>query len=295
VVKGDRARRAVITFVDDDANTVDVIYPRPGGGEDEEEGVAAKFVHQLLPFETDVAARAAEPAAFAESLFRAAAAAKEQGNQLFKLKDFEAAQERYTAVADAFCTRPLSSGQQVLLVAKSEGKSELKCLTLMSYDAEGECELSNGDTVEAASVMPVFQELLPLQTSVFMNRARCRQNLGLHQGAAHDLTVVLGLWASADKRMLESDPEMKEASAKGLYTAEYLRGRSRLALGFAKAAADDVKAALARAPPPATVKQLRELKVEVQAAQEKYRQTNGPLVKELAKLVISLRGGPKIS
>ncbi|CAK0833477.1 unnamed protein product [Prorocentrum cordatum] len=265
VVKGDRARRAVITFVDDDANTVDVIYPRPGGGEDEEEGVAAKFVHQLLPFETDVAARAAEPAAFAESLFRAAAAAKEQGNQLFKLKDFEAAQERYTAVADAFCTRPLSSGQQVLLVAKSEGKSELKCLTLMSYDAEGECELSNGDTVEAASVMPVFQELLPLQTSVFMNRARCRQNLGLHQGAAHDLTVVLGLWASADKRMLESDPEMKEASAKGLYTAEYLRGRSRLALGFAKAAADDVKAALARAPPPATVKQLRELKVEVQA------------------------------
>lgn len=45
----------------------------------------------------------------------------------------------------------------------------------------------------------------------------------------------------------------------------------------------------------AEVKQLKQLKVEVQAAQEKQRQLNGPLGKELAKLVISLRGGPEIS
>jgi hypothetical protein len=35
--------------------------------------------------------------------------------------------------------------------------------------------------------------------------------------------------------------------------------------------------------------------LKVQAAQEKQRQINGPLAKELAKLVISLRGGPQIS
>jgi len=66
-------------------------------------------------------------------------------------------------------------------------------------------------------------------------------------------------------------------------------------LGLLKQAAADVRDALGRSPPAATVKQLRELKAEVQAAQETYRQVNGPLSKELAKLAISLRGGPKIS
>lgn len=144
-------------------------------------------------------------------------------------------------------------------------------------------------------LLPVFQELLPLQTSLHMNRARCFQMLGLHREAAQDLTTVLGLWRAADRRMLEADAEMREAATKGVYTAEYLRARSRLARGLARQAATDVREALARKPPAATEKQLRQLRVEVQAAQEKQRQVNGPLAKELAKLVISLRGGPQIS
>jgi len=83
--------------------------------------------------------------------------------------------------------------------------------------------------------------------------------------------------------MLEADPEMKEAEVKGLYTAEYLRARTRLVRGFVKQAAADVRNALARKPPAATEKQLKQLKAEVQKAQEEYKRLNGPFVKELAK------------
>jgi len=289
-MKGEISRRAIISFVDDDARTVDVMYPKLGGAEEEEEGIPAKVVHKLLDFETNGAVN------FQENLFKAAQQVKEQGNQLFtKLKDYEAAQERYTLAINAFASRPSCQGQQVLCVGARDGKPELVLATVVSVDAEGICELSSGSEVSVSSVLPVFQELLPLHTSLYMNRARCLQNLGLHREAAQDLTIVLSLWRAADSRMLEADLEMREAEAKGLYTAEYLRGRSRLALGFAKQAAADVRSALARNPPAATAKQLRQLKEEVQAALEKHRQVNGPLAKELAKVVISLRGGPKIS
>merc|ERR1719265_1563790 len=51
-----------------------------------------------------------------------------------------------------------------------------------------------------------------------MNRARCYQNLGMDKEAAQDLTTVIALWGAANKRMLEADPEMKEAEVKGMYT-----------------------------------------------------------------------------
>jgi len=56
-----------------------------------------------------------------------------------------------------------------------------------------------------------------------------------------------------------------------------------------------VRAALARNPLAAMVKQLKELKAEVGAAQEEYRRVHSPLVKELARVLIGIRGGPKIS
>jgi len=297
VVKPDRSRRAIISFVDEDDGLVDVMYPKWGGGEEEEEGLKKKLIQKMLDFElAGGAARNSNDPAFKDSFFKTASAVKEEGNQLFKLKDFEAAHERYTVGVEAFAKRPLSQGQQVLAVRQNGGgKAELLTTSVSSVDAEGNCELRSGDEVPASSLLPIVPELLPLQTSLHMNRARCRQNLGMHLEAAQDLTAVLALWGAADRRMLEADLEMKEAEAKGLYTAEYLRARSRLALGLVKQAATDVKEALARNPPAGTVKQLRELRVEVQAAQEKYRQVNGPLAKELAKVAIGIRGGPKIS
>jgi len=282
--------------VDEDAGTVDVMYPKVGGGEEEEEGLKNKLVHKLLDFEVKGGAAAtSNAAAFQDDFYKTALAVKAEGNQLFKLKDYEAAHDRYSVAIDAFCKRPLKPGQKVLLVRENADKRELAFSSVASVDAEGTCELRDGSEVDATRLMPVLEELLPLQASLHMNRARCRQNLGLHLEAAQDLTTVLSLWACADRRMLESDAEMKEAEAKDKYTAEYLRGRSRLALGWVKQAGLDVKEGLARNPPPAVVKQLRELKVQVQAAQEKYREVNGPLVKELAKLAIFLRGGPKVS
>jgi len=294
VVKGDIARRAIVSFVDEAAGTVDVMYPvRGGAGEEEEEGVPMKAVQKLFDFET----KEVEPPNFGAEFFKAASDVKEQGNRLFKVKDYEAAGERYTRALEAFKARPPSRGQQVLSIGETgEGKATLASATVTSSaDADGVLELSDGTEVAASQVLPVIQELLPLHTSLYMNRARCRQNLGLHQGAAQDLTVVLGLWRSADKRMLEADMEMREAEAKGICTAEYLRARSRLARGLVKQAASDVRSALARNPPAATAKQLRQLKEEIQVALEKHKQVNGPLSKELAKVIISLRGGPKIS
>mmetsp|Transcript_70871 Transcript_70871/g.196891 ORF Transcript_70871/g.196891 Transcript_70871/m.196891 type:complete len:959 (-) Transcript_70871:39-2915(-) len=292
VLKEDRARRAIVSFVDEDAKTLDVMYPLWGGGQDEEEGVPAKKVQRLMPFEDTGASIAAEPAG---SVYQVASAYKEEGNQLFKIKDFEAAHEKYSMMVAKFCGGQRSRGQQVLVRSAAGTKAELQRATVTSVDAGGECELSNGTEVAAASTIPVFHELLPLQTAAHMNRARCRQNLALHKEAAQDLTVVLGLWDAADRRMLEADPEMKDAEAKGLYTAHYLRAKSRLARKLAKQAAADVKAGLAREPPATMAKQLRQLKAEVQAAQEEHRRVHGPLVKELAKVVIALRGLPQIS
>jgi hypothetical protein len=291
VVRKDKARRAIISFVDD--GKVDVMYPPWGSRktDEEEEGIPAKTVQPLLDFEA-AGGGAAALASAGEMPFKVGSAAKEEGNQLMKLRDYEAAHERYTLGIRAFAGKRLNRGDQVLgRGVSSDDKPILQVATVTSIDAGGQCELDSGIEVEVSEVLPVFQELLPLQTALHMNRARSRQALGLHKEAAEDLTVVLLLWSAANPRMLEADPEMKEAEAKGLYTAEYLRGRSRLALGFLKQASADVKASLARNPPAATVKQLRELKAEVQAAQEKYKQTNGPLTREIAKVNIALRGG----
>jgi hypothetical protein len=280
-------------FVDDDSGTVDVMYSNATGKDEEEEGVPLKQIQALLPFE--LAPKTDEASLFKESLWKAGSAAKEEGNQLYKLKDFAAASERYSAIVDGFAQKPRSVGQQVLAVVEESGKAYMKVDVLGGCDRDGLCELMSGAEVPAKSTLPIVQELLPLQTAAHMNRARCRQSLGLHMEAAQDLSVVLGLWSAVDKRMLAADPEMKDAETKGLYTALYLRAKSRLARGYVKQASSDVKDALAREPPAATVKQLRELKTQIQAALEEHRRVNGPLANELAKVSVALRGMPKIS
>jgi len=289
VVKSDRSRRATISFVDEDAGTVDVMYSASPSGPEEEESLPVKAIKALLPFELDSRADEAARLKDKSTFFKAASAVKEEGNELFKLKDFDGASERYSTIIAAFAARARTHSQ-VLLVSEENGKPELKASTVMSADAEGVCELMNGAEVAAADVLPIFQELLPLQAAAYMNRARCEQSMSCHSEAAKDLTVVLGLWDNADKRMLEADLEMREAATKGLYTAQYLRAKSRLARGLLKQAGTDVKAALARKPPVPTQKQLRELNAQVQAALEVYRQLNGPLAKELAKVSIAIRG-----
>jgi len=296
VTRGEQAKRAIITFVDDDVGTVDVLYPAWGSiSEKEEEGVPVKAVSALQNFESDAGSEAGVLQKLQENLYKTASGIKDQGNQLFKLKDFQAAHEQYTLIIKGFRNLPRAHGATVLAYTKDLTKPDLVKAGVTSVDADKVCELSNGLEIPANETLPVVNELLPLQTAAHMNRARCRQSLGLYREAAQDLTTVLHLWSAADARMLEADQEMKEAESKGLYTAEYLRGRSRLARGLLKLAAADVRAALARNPPAAMVKQLKELKAEVGAAQEEYRRVHSPLVKELARVLIGIRGGPKIS
>jgi len=293
VVKADRSRRATIMFVDEDTGKVDIMYAIANGKEEEEEGVPVKAIQALLPFE--LTPKTDEANLFKESLWKAGSVAKEEGNQLYKLKDFDAASERYSAVIDGFAHKPRTAGQQVLAVTEENGKAYLKVDVVRACDQDGSCDLMSGAEVCANATLPIVQELLPLQSSAHMNRARCRQSLGLHCEAAQDLSVVLGLWSAVDKRMCAADPEMKDGETKGLYTAYYLRAKSRLARGYVKQASSDVKDALARDPPAATVKQLRELKTQIQAALEQHRRVNGPLSHELAKVSVGLRGMPKIS
>jgi len=267
------------------------MYSASGSGLEEEEGLPVKSIQALLPFELEARPDEAANLASLSTFYKTASAIKDEGNQLYKIKDFDAAIERYSTIIAAFAAKPRTH-MQVLMVSNDGAKPELKAHTVRSCDAEGTCELLNGDEVAAADTLPVFQELLVLQAAAYMNRARCEQGIGCHSEAAKDLTVVLGLWEAADARMLEADVEMREAKDKGLYTAQYLRAKSRLARGFLKQAAKDVKEALGRKPPPptATQKQLRELNTQIQAALEDYRRLNGPLAKELAKVSIALRG-----
>merc|ERR1712136_3094 len=162
------------------------------------------------------------------------------GNQLFKLKDYDAAIERYSTIICAFASRPRTQGSVVLV----RSGNRLKTVTVTSVDRDdGTCSLSDGSEISPGAALP----------------------------------------------------EMQDASTKGHYTAQYLRARSAVACGFVKLAATDVKDALARNPPAATVKQLRQLKCEVQAVQEEHRRVNGPLSKELARLKIALGAGPELS
>ncbi|CAE7786298.1 unnamed protein product, partial [Symbiodinium necroappetens] len=113
--------------------------------EDEEEGVPAKYVQALQDFElTTVPSE--------DSLFKSATADKERGNQLFKLKDYEAASEFYGTALARFAARPVGRGEQVLLRRQDhdkEGKSALALATVLSVDSEGLCELSNGAELPA--------------------------------------------------------------------------------------------------------------------------------------------------
>ena len=117
------------------------------------------------------------------------------------MKDFEAAAEFYSLGIAKFAARTPQPGDAVLFIESEKSGKALRRSTLLSVDKEGLCELSNSvsDSLEAplTELLPICQELLPLQSSLYMNRARCRQNLGRHREASQDLTAVLALWAAA--------------------------------------------------------------------------------------------------
>jgi len=345
-VAGDEhSRRGMITFVDEVAGTVDVLYcsTNPSkrttvGTEDNEleaEGLPIASVSPLLEFEIDAGSdKATELASCIDKDFLPVALQlKEEGNTLFRLKDFEAADERYTLAIDAMRRRPLHAGQWVLRAACLDSGSK-PCLRPMlirrvsqplgtSDWGSRRCLLSDGSRCTAATVLPVFglSSLRPtleqirafrrvtdpvldkisalaelpavqpvsLQATAYANRARCRFALGFHRMAAQDLTVVFGIWDCLDHARPHTDVETSEAILLGLCTAGYLRAKTRSVRGLGKAAAVDVREALARRPPLAVARQLEKLQTEVCTKVGERHRVQEPLARELAKLSFAVR------
>merc|ERR1719502_2083134 len=138
VVKSDRARRAEISYVDEDANTVDVMYFASASGPEEEEGLPVKSVQALLPFELEARPDEAANLASMQTFYKTASAIKDEGNQLYKIKDYDAAIERYSTIVAAFAAKPRTH-MQVLMVSNEGAKPELKAHAVRSCDAEGTC------------------------------------------------------------------------------------------------------------------------------------------------------------
>jgi len=273
VLKQDIARRAMISFIDEDDGTADVIFQSAGpdeGGtapadEEDEETVKLQQIKALEDFESKAGLQKTMDEN--KDFFACCTVLKEQGNTLFKLKDYEAASWWYGQIVNQFMGRELCEEHWVMLMR--DGALELARvrsvvsdgLVNLVFDKNGkQMGLSN---VSVTALVPVFHDHLLLQTSVYMNRARCFANLNKNQEAAQDLTTVIGLWGCVN---LLPDPEegSKDAASEGLCKAHYLRGKTRLGRGRHDLAASDVKAAMAGNPAPALLRQIRQLERDIE-------------------------------
>jgi len=274
VLKQDIARRAMISFIDEDDGTADVIYQSaagdeggtaPAGEEEDEETVKLQQIRALEEFESKTGLQKTMDEN--SDFFACCSVLKEQGNTLFKLKDYETASWWYGQIVNQFMSRELREEHWVMLMR--DGSLELarvrsvvsNDLVNLVFDKNGkQMGLSN---VSAAALVPVFHDHLLLQTSVYMNRARCFANLNKNQEAAQDLTTVIGLWGCVN---VLPDPEdgAREAASEGLCKAHYLRGKTRLGRGRHDLAASDVKAAMAGNPAPALLRQIRQLERDIE-------------------------------
>lgn len=127
-----------------------------------------------------------------------------------------------------------------------------------------------------------------MQTATHMNRARCLLSLGHHREAAQDLTLSIALWDCLQQSQSPSDTT-QTAVATGIHTCRYLRAKTRLYRGLAKAAAADVREALCLNPPLFATKQLEELQGEIWAKAGERHRVREPLARELAKVIFALR------
>jgi len=252
-----------------------------------------------------------------ENFLATACRVKEEGNTLFKLRDFEAAAEWYSLIIDAVRHRRIDAGQTVLYPVSGCRFDD----SVVQRCQHGVCQFVSGERCELGAVLPVLglqthkpllEELsmfrrfsepvvdqiaadaaspalnhVSVQAAAYINRAQCRSALGLEREAAQDLTLALALWRVLGKaQSCYGDA----AVVRGLCKAGYLRARTRLNRGFSHAAAADVKEALSWGPPAAVRRQLEDLQAEALVAVigERHR-VREPLAKELAKVTFALR------
>lgn len=340
---GDAWRRAAIDCYDEDVGTVDVTFAattlrRCGAaaaaeGEDEgaDPGAAQRALEATLPAtavrafeEFEVLPKADAQRSFEQDPVGAAAKAKECGNAVFKLRDFEAAAELYSLAIDALArfegaaVSEAASGKGGVVIANYSGALVLGAVR--SADSKG-CKAdvavcaSGSDKVQVVRGVPWRTLIrlhlgdLQLQSSLYMNRARCFKELGWNQEAAQDLSVVIRLWDARDARTLHllgcspgsgarpgGRAAEEEAAAAGerreqLLKALYLRAQTRLARFRIGSAREDVKEAWALGPPEATGRLLRELEARIDRAQQEQLRSNKRIAKEIAKFADAAMSG----
>jgi len=304
VQSSDCCRRALIECVNESDGTVDVMYYGLGDGqgatkEEEEATVPGSAVRPLEDFELQP--ESARQQAFVEDLYGSIEAAKEDANVLFKLKDYAAAAQLYGSAIDAMrhfrlpepgseCWVLMNHGGALVLGAvRSTDETTQKAEVSLYRPDVDQLQVYRGAPWRV--LIPVHEEHLALHSSLYSNRAKSLVQLGLHQEAAQDLTVTIGLWAARDEgarrgggRMARplTDAEVAEQREQ-LTRAYYLRARTRLARSKLAPARNDLAEALALQPPPALESLLRQLERDLELAQREQARSNRRLAKEVAK------------
>jgi len=267
--------------------------------QEEEATVPAAAVRPLEEFELLPAS--AREAAFASSLYAAAKVVKEDGNTLFKLKDYDSAARLYGSAVDALrhfqAPKP---GIEAWVLMNHENALVLG--SVRSVDVEGKKaevafyrpdkdQLQVYPAVAWRALIPVHEEQLSLHCSLYVNRAKSLVQVGCHQQAAQDLTVAIGLWAAHDEgarrgggrlaRPLAAEEVVEQREQ--LTKAYYLRAKTRLARLKLEPARSDLREAKALEPPTAMRGLLAQLERELELAQREQVRSNKHIAKEVAK------------
>jgi len=291
-------RRATVDCVNEADGTADVCLDQPmqGGSHETELTLAASDVRRLEAFE--VRPEEERRGDFEGDFYGAVAAAKENANAIFKLGDTWAAVEYYTQVIDELRRfRALQPGEACQVLLTQDGALVLG--HVLSVEGAGQratvaqATAATGAprtrTLPWRALIRIHNEHLPLQGSLYLNRARGLMQTGRQQEAAQDLSVVVGLW-TAGSAAAEQAPGLA-ARLEQLAKAYYLRAKTRLSRMRIEPARSDARAAWALEPPEATAKLLRQLDREIDAAHKELLRSNKKIAKEIAKFADAAMSG----
>eukprot|EP00927_Polykrikos_kofoidii_P032486 TRINITY_DN27663_c0_g1_i2.p1 TRINITY_DN27663_c0_g1~~TRINITY_DN27663_c0_g1_i2.p1 ORF type:complete len:576 (+),score=130.64 TRINITY_DN27663_c0_g1_i2:114-1841(+) len=295
-------RRAVIDCIDEGDKTVDVTCCGMGDGtentEQEEATVPFTAIRALEDFEVN-----SEDLhrALMEDLYSGAALAKEHGNKLFKMKDYEAAAHLYgQAIDELYEFQEPQPGSDCWVLMNQGGALVLGSVRSVNVEAEkAEVALYRTDVDQIQvfkgapwrTLIPVHEDHLVLHSSLYTNRAKSLVQLGRNQEAAQDLTVTIGLWAARDEgarrgggKMTRSVSATEVAEQREQLTKAYfMRSKTRLARMKLEQARSDVKEAKSLEPAAAMISLLQQLERDIDSAQKEQVRSNKKIAKEVAK------------
>ncbi|CAD7937574.1 unnamed protein product [Amoebophrya sp. A25] len=220
----------------------------------------------------------------------AACSIKDQGNELFKLQDFEAAREHYSVAIDALLHEEESGVPKAeWLLVPSRAHEE------KSFSWSSQLELrQRSDFGTAMKGIPAHDRTT--QGVLYLNRARCLEKLGLFAEAAQDATVVIalheGILGLAKERAAQRGAEMTGSRLEPSVThpgavdkvskALFLRAKTKMARKKYDHALRDVDGGLEIALG-GQLQEFRKLQREIQIARKAFVQGNKSLAKEMAR------------